>query len=142
MPSGDWYKEYTRDMDDRKQSKPLLDNNGKFAKGNTPPAGFNANPQNRHNGAWKKEDTPRYKLEQMMKLSADDLLKVAKDTKAPLFEQKLAIAIKKGQWREIREMIQEVYGKPKESVDVTTQGESINPYAGLTTDELRKLAGK
>ena len=25
-------------------------------------------------GAWKKEDTPRYKLEQMMKLDEDELL--------------------------------------------------------------------
>jgi hypothetical protein len=129
-------------MDDRKQSKPLLDENGKFAKGNTPPAGFNANPQNRHNGAWKKEDTPRYKLEQMMKLPEPDLRKIAEDKEAPLFERKLATSLAKGQWREIKEMIQEVYGKPKESVDVTTQGESINPYAALTTEELRKLAGK
>ena len=63
LPSGDWYKGYNRVMDDRKQSKPLLDENGKFAKGNTPPAGFNANPQNRHNGAWKKEDFICYNKE-------------------------------------------------------------------------------
>lgn len=83
----------------------------------------NGNP--RHNGAWKKEDTPRYKLEQMMKLSAEDLRKVAEDKDSPLFEQKLAIAIKNGQWREIKEMIQEVYGKPKESVDLTTGGQPM-----------------
>lgn len=94
--------------------------------GGTPPAGFNKHPENRHNGAWKKEDTPRYKLEQMMKLSADELRKVAEDKDAPLFEQKLAIAIKNGQWREIKEMIQEVYGKPQENVDVTSKGEKLN----------------
>ena len=110
--------------------------------GGTPPAGFNVHPENRHNGAWKKESTPRYKLEQMMKLSEPDLRKVAEDKDAPLFERKLATAIAKGQWREIKEMIQEVYGKPKESVDVTSKGESINPYANLTTDELRKLLEK
>src|SRR5690554_4381608 len=98
----------------------------------------NGNP--RHNGAWKKEDTPRYKLEQMMKLPEPELRKVAEDKEAPLFERKLATAIAKGQWREIKEMIEQVYGKPKESVDVTTQGESINPYAALTTEELRRLA--
>ena len=27
-----------------------------------------------------------------------------------------------------------------QKVDVTSMGESVNPYAGLTTDELRKLA--
>ena len=109
---------------DRKQTD-LQDDKGRFKKGNTPPAGFNANPQNRHNGAWKKEDTPRYKLEQMMKLSADELRKVAEDKTAPLFEQKLAIAIKNGQWREIKEMIQEVYGKPQENVDLTSKGERL-----------------
>lgn len=79
----------------------------------------------RHNGAWKKEDTPRFKLEQMMKLSADELRKVAESKDAPLFERKLATAINKGQWRELKEMIQEVYGKPKESVDLTTGGEPM-----------------
>lgn len=28
--------------------------------------GFGDNPQNRHNGAWKKEDTPRGKLEKLL----------------------------------------------------------------------------
>lgn len=41
--------------------------------------GFGDNPQNRNDGAWKKSDTPRYKLEQMMKLSEDELIAVAKD---------------------------------------------------------------
>lgn len=42
----------------------------------------------------------------------------------------------------IFEMINQAHGKAPQSVDVTTQGESINPYAALTTEELRKLAGK
>ena len=109
----------------RKQSE-LQDEKGRFKKGNIPPAGFNVNPENRHNGAWKKEDTPRFKLEQMMKLSSEELVEVAEDKNAPLFEQKLAIAIKDGQWREIKEMIQEVYGKPQENVDVTSKGEKLN----------------
>lgn len=96
----------------------------------------------RRSGMWDVSSTPRYKLEQMMKLPEPELRKVAEDKDAPLFERKLATAIAKGQWREIKEMIEQVYGKPKESVDVTTQGESINPYAALTTEELRKLAGK
>lgn len=114
-------------MDDRKQSKPLLDENGKFAKGNTPPAGFNANPQNRHNGAWKKESTPRYKLEQMMKLPEPDLRKIAEDKEAPLFERKLATAIAKGQWREIKEMIEQVYGKAKESMELSNPDGNLAP---------------
>lgn len=123
-----------------KQMAQQRDEKGRII-GGTPPAGFNVNPQNRHNGAWKKEDTPRYKLEQMMKMSEEELVTVYQDTKAPLFERKLARAIKDGNWREIESMINQVYGKPKESVDVTSQGESINPISQLTLDELRKLAG-
>ena len=79
----------------------------------------------RRSGMWDVSSTPRFKLEQMMKLSEPELRKVAEDKDAPLFERKLATAIAKGQWREIKEMIQEVYGKPKESVDVTSNGETI-----------------
>lgn len=105
-------------MTNSKQMAQTRDEKGRIT-GGTPPAGFNKHPENRHNGAWKKEDTPRYKLEQMMKLSEPDLRKVAEDKDAPLFERKLATAINKGQWREIKEMIQEVYGKPKETIDHT-----------------------
>lgn len=102
--------------------------------------GFQERPEDRNPGGWKKEDTPRFKLEQMMKLSEVELLDIANDKSAPMFENKLARAIIDGNWTVIKEMTQEVYGKPKESVDVTTQGESINPYNALTAEELRKLA--
>lgn len=83
----------------------------------------NGNP--RHNGAWKKVDTPRFKLEQMMKLPEEDLRKVAEDKDAPYFERKLATALAKGQWREIKEMIEQVYGKPQQSIDMTSNGETM-----------------
>ena len=87
--------------------------------------GFQERPEDRGRGFWKKESTPRFKLEKMMELEEDELRAIAEDKKAPLFERKLATAIAKGQWREIKEMIQEVYGKPKESVDLTTGGEPM-----------------
>lgn len=71
----------------------------------------NGNP--RHNGAWKKEDTARYKLEQMLKLSEGELRSLAQDADAPLFERKLATCIAKGQWKEIEGMMNQVYGYPK-----------------------------
>lgn len=74
--------------------------------------GFADNPQNRSNGSWKKSDTPRYKLEQMMKLSEDELIAVAKDKDAPYFERKLANAINKADWKVIKEMTDQVYGQP------------------------------
>lgn len=128
-------------MTNREQMEQTRDEKGRIT-GGTPPAGFNAHPENRHNGAWRKEDTPRFKLEQMMKLSRVELQDVIDDESRPLFEQKLATAIKDGNWQVIKEMTQEVYGRPKESVDVTTKGESINQYASLSAEELRKLASK
>lgn len=75
----------------------------------------NGNP--RHNGAWKKEDTARYKLEQMLKLSEEELKAVATDKKAPLFERKLATCIAKGEWKEIEGMMNQVYGQPKQKIE-------------------------
>lgn len=75
----------------------------------------NGNP--RHNGSWKKEDTARYKLEQMLKLSEKELKQVAKDDEAPLFERKLAICIANGNWKEIEGMMNQVYGQPKQKIE-------------------------
>lgn len=77
----------------------------------------NGNP--RHNGAWKKEDTARWKLEQMLKLSEEELKALANDKEAPLFERKLAVCIAKGNWKEIEGMMNQVYGQPKQQIEQT-----------------------
>ena len=66
----------------------------------------------RHNGAWKKTDTVRYKLEQMLKLNGDELKVLAANKEAPMFERKLAEAIATGNWAVMRDMINQVYGMP------------------------------
>lgn len=83
----------------------------------------NGNP--RHNGAWKKESTPRFKLEKMMNLSIKDLEVIVRDEDAPLFERKLAKAIVEDDWKTYREMIHEVYGTPKSTTDITSGGQPI-----------------
>lgn len=88
----------------------------------------NGNP--RHNGAWKKEDTARYKLEQMLKLSEAELRSLAQDTEAPLFERKLATCIATGKWREIEGMMNQVYGAPKQIVEQTNI--EMKPLVDLT----------
>jgi len=123
------------------QSGQTRDEKGRIT-GGIPPAGFNAHPEHRHNGAWKKEETARYKLELIIKMSDTELQELIDDLTTPRFDKNMAVAVQNGQWKELDSMINQVYGKPKESVDVTTQGESINPYAKLTPEELRKLAGK
>lgn len=88
----------------------------------------NGNP--RHNGAWKKEDTARYKLEQMLKLPEAELRSLAQDTEAPLFERKLATCIAKGQWKEIEGMMNQVYGFPKQQVE--NHNIEMKPLVDLT----------
>lgn len=77
----------------------------------------NGNP--RHSGAWKKEDTARFKLEQMLKLSEKELKILAKNNDAPLFERKLAVCIANGNWKEIEGMMNQVYGQPKQKIETT-----------------------
>lgn len=78
----------------------------------------NGNPRNP--GGWKKADTARYKLEQMLKLSEAELLALADDKDAPYFERKLAGCIRKGDWATLAGMMNQVYGMPKQEVQQTS----------------------
>ena len=86
---------------------------GTYAKGTYPATGFHTNPERRHNGSWHKEDTPRYWLETMMKMDSDELNAII-NGKEPVFKKNMAQCIIKGEWKELKEMIQEVYGKMPE----------------------------
>lgn len=48
-----------------KQAVEGRDARGRFARGNTPKVGFHTNPERRSSGSWKKENTPRAKLEKL-----------------------------------------------------------------------------
>lgn len=76
------------------------------------------NGNKRREGFWDIEASARYKLEQMLKLSERELKQVAKDDEAPLFERKLAICIANGNWKEIEGMMNQVYGQPKQHLEV------------------------
>ena len=73
----------------------------------------------RGRGFWRREDTPRYKLEQMMKLDEDDLRVIIGDHDAPMFERQLAKWIIKGDWKVIESQLNQVYGLPKQTQDIT-----------------------
>lgn len=75
----------------------------------------NGNPQGR--GFWRRENTPRYKLEQMMQLTQKELQDIAEDSNAPNFERKLATCINEAQWDTLQGMINQVYGSPKQQVE-------------------------
>ena len=81
------------------------------------------------NGSWHKEDTPRYWLESMMKMGETELQKIYDDEKSPLFKRKMAKCIKDGEWKEMKEMIQEVYGKMPEMTIVAEADEETKEEA-------------
>ena len=77
----------------------------------------NGNP--RHNGAWKKEDTARYKLEQMVKMTEEEVVAIANDPNAPLFERRLARSLlRENDWKTTESMLNQVYGAPKQRLEV------------------------
>lgn len=105
---------------------------GTFAVGNKPKNGFDKRPEDRHNGSWHKENTPRYWLETMMNMSEVELQAIYDNEKEPFFKRKLAKCIKDGEWTEIKEMIQEVYGKMP-LVNITAEADED------TTEEANKF---
>lgn len=83
------------------------------------PPGFEAHPERRNPGGWKKEDTARYKLEQMLKLSEPEIVDIANDPNAPLFERRIARSLlKENAWKTTESMLNQVYGAPKQHLEV------------------------
>ena len=96
----------------------------------------NGNP--RHNGAWRKEDTPRYKLEQMLKLNKAELEAITNDDEAPLFERRLARSLlTENEFRTTEAMINQVYGAPKQVQETKLEAE-INGIDVVFKDESQK----
>lgn len=88
------------------------------------------NGNKRREGFWDIEASARYKLEQMMKLTQGELLEIVRDPSRPYFEQKLASAINKGDWKVIEGMMNQVYGAPKQVVE--TPNIEVKPLVDLT----------
>lgn len=116
----------TSDSTTKQVGEVIRDKAGKFQPGSKPVAGFHTNPENRANGAWKKEDTARFKLERMMEMNEGELNEIVGDPYKPMFEQKLAKAIIDGQWTVIKEMMDQVYGK-KTDIDMNFKTEDGIP---------------
>lgn len=92
-------------------------NGGIFPPANRQFGQPNGNP--RHNGAWKKEDTPRYKIEQMVKMTESEIVAIANDPNAPLFERRIARSLlRENDWKTTESIINQAYGVPKQRVEV------------------------
>lgn len=88
------------------------------------PAGFEAHPERRHNGAWKKEDTLRFKLQQIAKMTGDELRALLKDNTVGLYEKQLAETIlslgsvePNKRWQILEGLINQDGGYPKQQVE-------------------------
>lgn len=88
--------------------------------GTPPPDGFEKYPERRHNGAWKKEDTLRYKWEQMLKLDDDELQAVLNNPKATRVEHMTAEILLDKTMKPAEKMSilatlsNQIYGMPKQ----------------------------
>lgn len=94
----------------------------------------NGNPRNP--GGWKKEDTARFKLERMLELSEQELVAIAANPDAPLFERRIARnLIKDNDWKITEGMLNQVYGQPKQRLEV--EPIQPKPLIDLTEDKKR-----
>lgn len=66
----------------------------------------------------------------LMSLTLEELIKIDENPNATVLEKTIASAIKKGiskgNLENMETLLNRVYGKPKEKVDITTNGENIN----------------
>lgn len=77
------------------------------------------NGNKRREGFWDIKATPRYKLEQMMQLKDEELQAIKSDEDAPRFERNLANAILSDDWKQMQDIINQVYGFPKQEIKQT-----------------------
>lgn len=84
------------------------------------PDGFEKHPERRHNGAWKKEDTLRYKWEQMLKMDEEELTAVLMNPKASRVEKMTAEVLLSKDMKPsdklfaMTQFANQVYGMPKQ----------------------------
>jgi hypothetical protein len=69
-------------------------------------------------------------IQAMCSMTLDDLRKVWENPKSTVLERTIAAAlrkgIEKGTLQNVETLLDRVYGKPKEKVDITTNGDNIN----------------
>lgn len=105
--------------------------------------GFQERPNDRNDGRWNKDDSISYQYNKLLRMSPEELGEFMPETNAQAIAKKrIMAAVGDNGLLDTKEITDRVEGKAPQSIDMTSKGESINPYAALTTEELRKLAGK
>lgn len=106
-------------MSDNK--KPTKQRKPSVGRGGVPtPDGFEKYPERRHNGAWKKEDTLRFKWEKMLTMDEAELSAVLNDPKASKVERTTAEVLLDADMKSsdklsmLTQLANQVYGLPKQ----------------------------
>ena len=87
--------------------------------GVVPPAGFEAHPERRNPGNWKKEDTARWQLEQVCKMNQSEVMELANDESKPMMLRRFARSLlKENSWKTTEGMLNQIYGAPKQTMEV------------------------
>ena len=104
------------------------------------PDGFEKHPERRHNGSWKKEDTLRYKWEQTLKMSDDELKAILKDKNAERVVKMTAEALLSQEMKPtekidvLNKLATQVYGLPKQSIETV----DLTPPTSLSPRKAKK----
>ena len=118
-------------------SNPTKQRKPSFGKGGVPtPPGFEAHPERRHNGAWKKEDTLRYKWEQIIKMTDAELEAILNDPNIGRVEKMTAEVLLDRLMKPTEKisvldrLATQVYGFPKQSIE--NKNIEMKPLVDLT----------
>ena len=77
----------------------------------------------RHNGAWKKEDTVRYKWERILEMDNDELREVLSDPKCGRVEKMTAEVLLDNEMKStekiavLDKLATQIYGQPKQKIE-------------------------
>ena len=102
--------------------------------------GFGERPQDRSDGRWNKNESISYQYNRLLRMTPEALDEYIPETNAQaIAKQRIVNARAENGLLDTKEITDRIEGKAPQSIDMTSKGESINPYANLTTDELRSL---
>jgi hypothetical protein len=90
----------------------------------------------RSDGLWDRKKNARYKLEKIIQLTEAELQELKDNPEAAAFDKRLAEAILKAKWSELDGMLTQVYGKPKEQVDLRLDAGEAPIIAGFIIPKL------
>lgn len=124
-------------MEQEQLANPTKQRKPSFGRGGVPtPPGFEAHPERRHNGAWKKENTIRYKWEKILEMDEAELREVLKDPKCGRVEQMTAEVLLDRTMKATEKisvldrLTTQIYGQPK--VIQENHNIEVKPLVDLT----------